>query len=244
MATAEGIIYEALELLGLQSANEPLTDEDADTGLRTLNNLIDKWNVSKLKGYSQVQLSFPLQANKAEYTIGPGGDFETDRPVRIEDMLVRDPNNQELDYSVKGVSFDEYNAIRLKTITSYWPRWFYYNPEYPLGTIKFYPVPSQNYTVYIEKWFKFGNYADKTDTVDLPDGYNDLIVYELAFKLSPKFRVAITREMREERNEIRMKINNLNAKQWKPDFGTTTPASNRGGDVGEAMRTFIPRTFA
>lgn len=243
MATVADFITDALEITGLQTPNETITADKLSVGLKRINGIIDKWNVSKLRGFSQTDVSFPLTPGVAEYTIGPGGDFDTDRPVKIVHMFVRDPLNQQLDYRVNSVSYDEYNDISLKTISSFWPRWFYYNPGFPLGTIKFYPVPSQTYNVFITEWFMFGNFTTTGDTVALPTGYEELLTYELATKLCSHFGKAVPLDVKETYKEIDKKITILNSEIWKVKMVTTSPTSNRGGSKGDQYRTFIPRAF-
>jgi hypothetical protein len=240
--TVIDIITRALKLTGIQSSNEDVDSDDAKDARLQINGIIEKWNVDKLKSYAQSDVSFTLIPGQNTYTIGPAGDFDTDRPVRIENMFVRDPGGQDLDYKVRGISFDEYKAIRLKTIESYWPRYFYYNPAFPLGTLQFYPTPSKAYTVHITEWIKYGDYAATSDTVALPTGFNELLVYQLAVEMCSYFRMQCPPMVNQEFERLNMQIDNLTAKEWKQAKFTTSPTSFRGGHAG-MDRTIIPTPF-
>jgi hypothetical protein len=241
MATVKDVITRALKLTGIQSSNEDLDSNDAADALAQLNGIVEKWNVDKLKSYAQADETFTLVPGQAEYTIGPGGDFDSARPVRIEYMFVRDPSGQNLDYKVNSASFDQYKSLRLKTIQSYWPNWFYYNPEFPQGTISFYPTPSKAYTVHITEWLQFGDYTDTSDTVALPTGFNELLVYQLAVEMCSYFRMQCPPKVDQEFERLNMKIDNLVSKDWKEAKYTTTPVSFRGS-YG-TNRTSIPTPF-
>lgn len=227
--TVLDIITRALKLTGVQSSNDAVDTDDASDALAQLNGIIEKWNIDKLRSYSQSDVSFTLTPGINTYTIGPGADFDTDRPVRIENMFVRDTTGQGLDYDIVSISFDEYKSILLKDIPSYWPRWYYYNPEFPQGTLKFYPTPSKAYELHITEWVKFGSFTATSDTVALPTGFNELLVYQLAVEMCSYFSIPCPPEVKSEFIELGTKIDNLNAGQWQEHMSTPTPVSGRGG---------------
>ena len=84
------IIKRAYKITGLLSGFQNLRSEDALDALDELNGILDTWNVDKLKSYNQVNNNYTLVVNQSNYTVGTGGDFDGDRPVRIENMYVRD----------------------------------------------------------------------------------------------------------------------------------------------------------
>ena len=240
--TVLDVITRALKLIGVQSSNEEVDSDDASDALAQLNGIIEKWNIDKLRSYAQTDITFNLVPGQNTYTIGPAADFDTDRPVRIENMFVRDTSGQNLDYNVTGISFDEYKSIRLKTIQSFWPRWFYYNPEFPQGTLQFYPTPDRAYELHITEWIKFGDYTSTGDTVALPTGFNELLVYQLATEMCSYFSVQCPPDVKSEFIALGIKVDNLNAGQWQEQSYIATPASGRGG-IGGISRTYIPTPF-
>jgi len=155
-------------ITGLQSSSQNLSAEDAKDGRLQINGIIDSWNTSKLKSFALNDASFTLVPGQNKYTIGPGGDFDTTRPVRIEYMFVRDPGGQDLDYRVTQLQYDAYKSIHQKNIQSYWPTYYYYSPLFPIGTLEVYPTPSKSYTLHITDWQQFGAYTSTADVVSLP----------------------------------------------------------------------------
>ena len=234
------IITNALKMTGIQSGNQALDSDDAADALARLNGIFDAWNVDKLKSYSQNEQTFTLVPGQNSYTIGVAGDFSGVRPVSIENMFVRDPSGQNLDYNVRKVSFDEYNSITQKTIQSDWPDYFYYNPAYPLGTLSFYPTPSKAYTVHITDWYRWGGYTDTSVTIDdLPAGYTELLQHQLAVEMCNYFGKQVPPETRLRYNEIDAMITKNNSNNWDMGKKTNTPTSNRGYGA-DSSRTYIP----
>ena len=240
--TVEDIITRALKLTGIQSSYEDLDSNDAADALAELNGILDHWNIDKLRGYNQETQEFTLVPGQETYTIGAGGDFNGTRPVRIEFMYVRDNISDNIDYTVSSVSFAEYNSIKLKDIQSYYPQWYYYNPEYPLGEINFYPVPSKAYTLYMTQWYKWGAYTATSDVVDLPEGYTQLLVYNLACNMCSYFGKPTPPEVYRRFSELEYSMNSLNSQQWTEGKTTTVPTNYRSMST-DAARTIIPVPF-
>lgn len=81
--TALSILNGAFDLIGVKSQGETLSGADAQDGLRRLNNLVRAWQNQSLTIPYVNREVFPLVANQNTYTIGPGGDLETDRPPEV-----------------------------------------------------------------------------------------------------------------------------------------------------------------
>ncbi len=82
--TALGVINGAFELINVKDQVEPLQAAWAIDGLRRLNNMIRLWETESLTIPYVDREVFPLVANQNTYTIGPGGQFETSRPMGLE----------------------------------------------------------------------------------------------------------------------------------------------------------------
>lgn len=84
MATARQIITAALRKLNAASANSEPTAEDITLGLDTLNSLIESKSNQFLNIHTIRQKLFALEAGKFQYSVGPTGDWQTERPIRVE----------------------------------------------------------------------------------------------------------------------------------------------------------------
>jgi len=185
MATVQTVINRSLRLLGvLASGESPTTNETADA-LSALNAMLDGWMNDKLMTYSLVNITVPLVANTASYTIGASGATVTaTSPVSIESAYVRHNN---IDYAIELIDDKQYNSIVQKNSTSDIPEYLWFNGTNPNATITVYPVPNEVNNLYLSVWTPYAAFAAATDTFAMPNGYEDAVAYNLAIRLSPEF---------------------------------------------------------
>lgn len=189
MATAQTLITNAIQTLGvLGDGDTPTAGELAD-GLGYLNEMLESWSIDSMMVYQILQESKAITAGTQSITIGSGGTFNTTRPVNIQNAFFRDANN--LDYQLQIVPQDSYQRIQLKTVQTSYPYVAYYDNAYPLGTLYFYPVPSQNLTLYMNTWQQLQQFATLGTTVSLPPGYAEMIRYQLAIRLASQYGVPV-----------------------------------------------------
>lgn len=189
MATALDVITDALQMLGVYDPNETLTDADAQTGLSVLNDMLDSWSNESLTTFAWLTNSFPLVANQQSYTVGPGGNFNTTRPLQIltgpGTCFIRDTNSN--DYPVDVVAQDVWNLIGLKDNTSDIPDTLFYDPQFPLGIINMFPVPIITYTLFFSSQLQLADLPLITTPISLPPGYKLALGTNLAVALKPYF---------------------------------------------------------
>ena len=83
MPTAQDMIYESLRLMAVYAPNETPTDADVEQGLTCLNDMLDSWSNESLSCFAILEQSGTVVAGKSSYTIGPSGDFNLTRPLRL-----------------------------------------------------------------------------------------------------------------------------------------------------------------
>lgn len=159
--------------------------------------MLQQWERKRWLVYHLVTLS-KTSTGAMSYTVGPGGDFDTGassvRPARLESAFLRQiqttPPNQ-IDYPLRILqSREDYNLIALKSLVSF-PGAVFLDSGWPLATLYVWPVPNANiYAVHIsilaQLPFKFANVAS---LVTLPYEYYSAILYNLALRLRPKYRL-------------------------------------------------------
>jgi hypothetical protein len=188
MATARDLIRLAFRRGRIIGVDQTPTAAEENEALETLNDLLDSWWNERLSVYQLVQENFPWAAGNASRTIGSGGDFATTRPVRITGAFFRSGG---VDYYARiATDRAEYDGITNKTTTGR-PQLVFYDPAYPLGVLYAYPVPDVAYTAYIASHKRLESFAGAAEDVDLPPGYNRLIVNGLAIELCSDFGVAV-----------------------------------------------------
>lgn len=160
-------------------------DPDANTGKAArfqLNSMFDSWAADKLAIYSERNDVFILVPGTATYTIGPTGAWVMPRPVEITAAQTRYTSINE--QSLEIVSNDAYNAIRTKGITNSVQYVMGVLPSYPNASVSLYPTPSAANPVRITSKVQFSAVTSMTEIVDLPPGYQEAIIYNLAYRIA------------------------------------------------------------
>lgn len=224
MATALDIIKRSMRLLRLLGENEDPTTSEAEDGLTALNSMLDAWNIDRLMTYQVASQNFSWPASTASRTIGPSGNFNTVRPVKIESAYFRDADNEDFELTI--LNYESYDRIALKSVEATYPEYLYYDPGYTLGTIYLADVPSSTFTLYIRTWTPFTAVASIATTVALPPGYKRAIEYNLAAEMAPEFGVEPSADVRRIAMESKRSIKSSNS---SPIIGQLDCALTGGG---------------
>jgi hypothetical protein len=184
VTTCLDLITDSLQRIGSYAAGETISAADAEQCRLRLNRMIDSWSNESLMCYTILQQSVVLLAGKITYTIGPGGDINSTRPIRVITgpgaAFLKDSNDNR--YPVDVVPRDKWNEIwNLTRVNSNLPDTMFYDPKFPLGEINVNPSPNgSNITLYWNSYLQLTEFAALTTTVQLPPGYELLIVDNLA----------------------------------------------------------------
>lgn len=187
MATAQEMIKRAMRLFGGLGTGEDLDASEAADGLVTLNAMLDSWQLDSLLVYSLADLTFSLVAGTRTYTIGPSGTVNTLRPIRIESAWTQDATGNR--YECRPINKVDIDRVTALYVRAFYPSWYNYEPTFPLGTLSFYPTPSMTMTFAANVWSRLQSFANLTDTLSLPPGYEDAIVYNLAIHYAAEFGI-------------------------------------------------------
>lgn len=184
MATALDIIEGSLRLIGALATGETPSSADSTDALTTMNQLIDSWSNDGYMVFERKREEFTLTALQASFTIGTGGNFNTSRPTTISEAGIIE-NDTEL--PVEIISQQEFSQIVNKDTQSNIPQRLYYEPEYPLGKINLWPVPSVANTLVLYSMKPLSQIATTGTTISLPPGYERALKYNLAVELAPEY---------------------------------------------------------
>lgn len=182
---ASTIITRAMRLMGqIGQGISPTTAEYA-IGLSTLNGMMDSFRNERLMCAAIRDESLSLVVGDASYTIGPSGDLNTDRPVRIDGAYVVDSGGTS--HGVTIITDIQYASIPLKTNPGPWPDRLYYQPTIPQGILNIYPVPEVVSTLHVLTWIPVQSFAALATTMTLAPGWFDCLSYNLAVNWAPEF---------------------------------------------------------
>ena len=152
MTTTLDLVNMALLDSGIIGQGQTASAEDVNNGYTRMQWMVEQWQRQRYLAFHLINLQLTSTGQVTPYTIGPGGQFAIGtRPDRLETgnffrQLVQSSPNQ-VDYPLELLeSFEDYNRIRLKQLTTF-PGYVFYDPAYPLGNLYFWPIPQA--TIYL-----------------------------------------------------------------------------------------------
>lgn len=208
MPTAIQMINQAYILTNQTALGETVTADEANYALYRLNAMLDSWQTQRLNVYYILSEAFTLTPGDGEYTIGTGGNFNTVRPIRIDDSCFL--RLSDVDYPVALKDEQAYAAIPVKNIQSL-PSFFYYQESYPLGIIRFNYLPDQAYSFHIKSTKQLQSFTSLTDSLALPPGYQQAIEMSLAEILCIGGGYPISPDLKKAAYDARIAVKTINS---------------------------------
>lgn len=195
MATANSITVAALDILtaamqeiGVLAPGEFPSNEDSNWCLQKLQRLIDRYNAREVMIYTVDFSEYTLPAGPNPVTIGPGQTIDVNqRPVDIESIGLILEGGTGVEIPLNKRDDDWWANQRIKGLTSTLPTDFYYSPDWEVGQIFFWPVPTAAHQIIVRTRIVVSQFTSFADPVTLPPAYWDLFVYELACSIAPSF---------------------------------------------------------
>lgn len=175
----------------------PSTDQNSNA-LYDFRDMLSAWSIAGLLVPYYVTENFTLTIGQAVYTIGvtadsPDLETTTGRPVKCVRAWIRQSN---YDYPVDvGMSEKEYGEIAKKDTTQR-PTRLYYDPQYPNGKLRFNYESDLAHDFYLVSEKALADVTALTDTLSLPLGINEALVYNLAIRLSVDLKSKLKDDVR------------------------------------------------
>lgn len=235
MSTPRDIIARALRILGVLASGETPSNSEQNDSFTALQDMMSDWSNQSLFVYSTVRESFSLIPGQQNYTMGPGGNFSTTRPQRIEEALMTVQLSPETELPIKLVTEEEFAEIIVKSITTSIPLFLYPDYAYPLMNISLWPIPTVTLPIILYSWKALTSFATVNDTVSLPPGYQRALIYNLAVELAAEFGRDVKPTILALAVEAKANIKRLNIKAnlMKSDPAILTPRSSFNWYTGE-----------
>lgn len=209
MTTARDIINLALKSAGVLGVGQTASAMDINDSFTLLNFMLAQWQRKRWLIWALDTFSVQCDGSLF-YTVGPGQNIDCPRPDRLESAFFRQnipsmPN--QIDYPLEIIeSRETYNQIALKQLNSF-PSYIYYQSDFPIGKIYPWPLPSNLYEVFISIKAQLSQFANLSESVNLPPEYYAAILYSLSTRLRTAFQLppdmAVTALAREALNVIR-----------------------------------------
>ena len=183
------LIRMSMLTMGVLAEGEDPSAAQLQDATTTLGMLLDTWSTEKLFIGTIAQETFPFVGGQQIYTMGPGGNFNTTRPVFIESASVRVSygNPQQVDIPLALFNQDQWARISVKNTQSVFPTRVFVDQSFPLMTLYFWPIPTQTNQVYITSWKPINASTSPDADFAMQPGFAEAIMYNLAIRLCPMY---------------------------------------------------------
>ncbi len=181
------IIRNALSILKVAGQDTTLDGGDAQAGLDFLNMMLDGWGTQNLTIYQIVRETFALTSGHNPHTWGVGGDFNSVRPIEIMAATIH-LSAGAVDLPLGIVSYDVYEAQRIKQLVVNFPQYVYIDNGFPLSNCWFWPVPN-GASVNFQSYKALSQFISINDVISLPPGYLRAMSYNLAIELASVYNI-------------------------------------------------------
>jgi hypothetical protein len=177
------MVTAALLTSGIIGIGQTAQAEDANTGFDLLNEIVEMWKRERFMAWRNVEQIIPA-TGALSYPL-------LDRPPRLDAAFARLLTGQQyaginnagpVDFPLYIIgSQEEYADISLKQLTTF-PAGVWYSPDYPVGSVFFWPVPiSGQFDLHVlYRSVAAPAYVGLTDPLGLPPEYIRALRYELA----------------------------------------------------------------
>lgn len=238
MATWNDLILDSLIEIGAYTVGQSLAASEATYAQNKLNDILDEWAARRVDAYNVSFSVFTLTAAHQPHLIGPGlvsPDFAvTQRPIRIESAnLIIGTGATAVDVPILVKDDDWWANVRIKSLTTNVPKWLYYSPDFPNGSLYFWPIPNTAYNVRLELWGLISQISNFGATISLPPAYRKAIKLTLAEELSEPFGREPGPKLMDSARKARMALQGNNSKSPRTATvdagmpkGTTRPRFN------------------
>lgn len=189
--TTRELITRSMRLIGVLASGENPSANEANDAFKSLNAMIDNYSTQSLIVLSRVYETFSLVVGQSVYQWGTGApDFNSSRPQKIENInWIQTSGSTTVQLPIEIINQDQWAAIAVKTINSNLPTRMWPQYLYPYAQLNFWPIPSVAGQIMVWSWKPLADIASLDTVLSLAPGYEDMLTYNLAIRLSPEYGV-------------------------------------------------------
>ena len=187
--TRDELIYISLRLLGVGVDEEPIEQAEIDHASQRLNMMVKAWTADGLQLWARTWDEIPLTEGKYKYILGPGGDLDVEKPLRIlECSRVEGDNRIPMTALSESGYWDMVNWSNKGVPINY-----FFLPKVDQSEFYVWPSPdaysADNVTISISYHRPFDTMQDSEDRLDFPEEYHEAVAYGLALRLAPEYGI-------------------------------------------------------
>lgn len=186
--TRDQVITAAFRKLGMVEPGGSLDPNLVSDASVILNLMIKMWAVDGLKLWTIDELVLPLVASKTSYIIGPGGDLNTNKPLKLIQAWLRNTVvTPQIDTPMQILSKQEYNILGSKASTGT-ANSVFLDPRVTTSILYAYLTPetytATTYQMHLVVQRMMSDLLLGTDIPDFPTEWMQALVWGLADQLA------------------------------------------------------------
>lgn len=183
------VIRSSFLKIGVLAAGEDPTADQLQDAIVDLTLMLDTWSTERLFISKLATEVFTFNISQNQYTMGPGGNFNTERPLFFEACAIRVQYGtpQQVDIPCPIMNADEWADLSVKNTEGVFPTRMWPNFGNTLVELNFWPIPTTVQQVYLTSWKPLQNLNNADLDVQLPPGFPETIIYNLALRLCPSY---------------------------------------------------------
>lgn len=214
--TALDIITLAFNAVGVLGVGQTLRGADTEKGLRVLNMMMGQWQRKRWLVWHLTDNALNM-TGQLSYTVAIGGDFNVQRPDRLEAAFIRmnpggggttgtgsdfnndfnddfgpansnsAPGNLSIDYPLRVLESREDYNRIALKSLGSFPQYVFYDSAWPMGFVYPWPVPSPQYQLHLTLKEVLTTFPTATAEVEMPPEYMEALWSNLAVRLMPLY---------------------------------------------------------
>jgi hypothetical protein len=192
MPTARQMVTDALWEAGILGTGQTALAEDENKAFTRMQAMMAQWQKRRWLVPALTTVNALGNSQKSN-TVGPAGHFNYSvRPDKIQAAYFVQVNNPSVSFQLRPIfSYEDYVQIVLKELNSF-PMAFFYDNGWSggLGNIFIWPVPTNQYRIYLLIKSALGYPESLNDEFDLPPEYLEAIHYNLTIRLCSLYQIA------------------------------------------------------
>ena len=220
--TRDSVINGALRVLGVIGAGDTPSPQDYQTCSEALNLYIKQLQTKGMPLWKVEQILVPMVVGQNTYTIGPTGDIQTTRPLRVVMAFIRSP--QDRDTTLMVISRQEYMQQGYKPSQGI-PNQVYYDPQLGNGVLYIFNTPNATgWTIHLQVQLPVEDTLTPSNILDFPSEWFNCLKFGLADQLAMEYGApqAIRMELSQRANNLEEIMTDWSQEEastsFSPDF--------------------------
>jgi hypothetical protein len=185
------LLNQAYRLSGaLKNPGMGISPSESQEALDCLNWMIDGMKIENLMIVLYLRTYQTVQTNKQTYSVGPGQDFDIERPEKIHSAgyILQGQTTSEAELPMEVLlNYTQYAGFVAKNVGSSIPLALYYQATLPYGTVTLWPVPNTTSQIVLYTQATLEQFLTINDPIVVPQGYMEMLVYNLAVRIHQRY---------------------------------------------------------